>query len=108
MVAQIADAVAHPVHERLGGADEVADRRGVDGEEVRETGALDAKVGARTRGKLVFQSLPSLAADLYPVQRPRHGVIAGGKDENVQGVLGIPGLDAGGRDKFDWGLAYVH
>src|SRR5207244_7032726 len=98
MVAYIAYAVAHPVHERLGSSDEVADRSGIDGEEVREASALDAHIGARTLGKLVLQRLPTCAADLDPGQRPGHGVISGGKDDDVQGVLGITGLDACGRD----------
>ncbi len=42
------------------------------------------------------------------LQRPRHGVIAGGKDQDSQCVLGIPGRDAGGRDTLDRGLAYLH
>src|SRR5262249_3212432 len=108
MLEHIADTVAHPVHERLGGSDEVADRGGIDGEEIREAHALDAHVGAWPPGKLVLQRLPTFAADLDPVQRPSHGVIAGGKDDDVQFVLGITGLEASGRDALDRGLAYVH
>src|SRR3989475_9124556 len=66
MVAHIAYAVAHPVHEWLGGSDEVADRRGIDGEEVREAHTLDAHIGAWTLGKLVLQRPPTFAADLDP------------------------------------------
>src|SRR2546423_9673020 len=55
MVAHIAYAVAYPVYEWLGGSDEVADRRGIDGEEVREARALDAHIGTRPLGKLVLQ-----------------------------------------------------
>src|SRR5215831_9834947 len=79
MVTDITDAVAHPVHEWLGSAHKVADRGGINGEEIWEAGALNPHIGTRPRGKLGLQRLPAFAADLHPVQRPGHGVIASGK-----------------------------
>ena len=45
---------------------------------------------------------------LIRLQRSRHGVIARGKDEDVQVVLGITSLNAGGRDALNRRLAHVY
>src|SRR5712692_9247340 len=91
-------AVAHPFYQRLAASGEVAGPGPRHGEEIREARALEAHIRARTLSKFLLQRLPACAADIYPGQRPGYGVIARGKDEDVQGVLGIPGCDACGGD----------
>ena len=107
IVANIAYGVAHPIHQRLGGPDEVADRGGVDGEEIWETRALDAHVGSRAVGKFILQRLPTFASDFHAVQRPGDGVVSRGEDDDIQVVFGRAGLDALGGDALDGGLAHV-
>src|SRR5262245_40368355 len=58
--------------------------------------------------KLGLQRLAAFPVDRDPVQGPRHSVIARGKDEDVEFVLSIPGLDTGGRDALDRGLAHIN
>src|SRR5262245_53022228 len=98
LLPHIANAPTHPFHQRLAAAGEVAGPGSWHEEEIREARALDTHIGARPLSKFLLQRLPAGAADLDPRQCPGHGVIARGKDDDVQSVLGIPGFDARGGD----------
>ena len=79
----------------------------IDGEEIREAGALYAQIGAWALGKPLLDPLPAVASNVYPGQRPRYAVISRGKDDDVQFVLSVAGLDALGSDLLDRCLAHV-
>src|SRR5258708_18768564 len=102
------EAPVSPVAGRLGATGEVAGPGPRHGEEIREARALEAHIRARPRRKLLLQRLPACAADLYPGQRPGHGVIARVEDEDVQSVLGLPGFEPGVGDALDRSLAHIH
>ena len=68
--------------------------RAGDHEQVREAGGGDAEVGLRAVGPLVLQLLAVAALDVDPVERARHGVEAGGEDDDVELELAVLGADA--------------